>query len=330
MCSVAIQDLPLDSSLHPHLVLQRFGIRLFIAETRMHLNRAAFVQALKASPTAPSHGTFAAAFMALYESAQEIVQVVKQLVLYSPALAERWWFFWFHAFSAAVCLAAIPIEAPTCGFAVPALSGLSIVCDLSAAARDVSRVKDGLGTLLRLRLRARERLDAGSRRPDDHRRESKDAKDDELHRLLLAERQPRDRMGSASSRGSGVSAAGSGSGSGATSGSGSGVGVGAGTGAGPNDEPAFLIPNPLAPVRPSSDFAFLQRSPVAGTHGLHATSSTVDPFEPSIDAGPTIPLWPNAASVLIDYAGLDPSAAFEMSIQPFLSQLEGHAWGQDL
>jgi hypothetical protein len=90
MCSVAIQDLPLDTSLHPHLVLQRFGIRLFIAEARLHLNRAAFVQALKASPAAPSHGTFAAAFVALYESAQEIVQVVKQLVLYSPALAERW------------------------------------------------------------------------------------------------------------------------------------------------------------------------------------------------------------------------------------------------
>jgi len=90
MCSVAIQDLPLDGSLHPHLVLQRFGIRLFIAEARLHLNRAAFVQALKASPAAPSHGTFAAAFVALYESAQEIVQVVKQLVLYSPALAERW------------------------------------------------------------------------------------------------------------------------------------------------------------------------------------------------------------------------------------------------
>lgn len=159
MSNVAIQDLPLDSDQHPHLVLQRLGIRLLIAETRLHLNRAAFVQALKTNPLAPSQSPFSGSFVALYESAQEIVQVVKQLVLYSPALAERWWFFWFHVFSAAVCLAAIAIEAPTCGFATPAFSGLSIVCDLSAAARDGCRVKEGLGTLLSLRRRARDRLE---------------------------------------------------------------------------------------------------------------------------------------------------------------------------
>jgi len=49
--------------------------------------------------------------------------------------------------------------------------------------------------------------------------------------------------------------------------------------------------------------------------------------EPSVAAGPTIPLWPDAASVLIDYAGLEGNAAFELSIQPFLNQLEGYAWG---
>ncbi|KAL1412387.1 hypothetical protein Q8F55_000132 [Vanrija albida] len=192
MSNVAIQDLPLDADQHPHLVLQRLGIRLLIAETRLHLNRGAFVQALKTSPLAPSQSAFSGSFVALYESAQEIVQVVKQLVLYSPALAERWWFFWFHVFSAAVCLAAIAIEAPTCGFATPAFSGLSIVCDLSAAARDGCRVKDGLGTLLRLRRRARDRLEhvqrAQSIRPRPGSASSDDkarSDDDVLDRLLF-------------------------------------------------------------------------------------------------------------------------------------------------
>lgn len=102
MCSIAITDLPMNA--HHQLVLQRLGIRLFISEARLHLNRGAFVQALKENSAAPSRGTFGESFIALYESAQEIVQVVKALVLFSPALAERWWFFWFHAFSAAVCL----------------------------------------------------------------------------------------------------------------------------------------------------------------------------------------------------------------------------------
>ncbi|WOO81902.1 putative transcriptional regulatory protein [Vanrija pseudolonga] len=193
MSNVAIQDLPLDTDQHPHLVLQRLGIRLLIAETRLHLNRAAFVQALKTNPLAPSQSPFSGSFVALYESAQEIVQVVKQLVLYSPALAERWWFFWFHVFSAAVCLAAIAIEAPTCGFATPAFSGLSIVCDLSAAARDGCRVKEGLGTLLGLRRRARDRLEHVQRaqsirhsRPGSASSDEKARSDDEvLDRLLF-------------------------------------------------------------------------------------------------------------------------------------------------
>lgn len=177
MCSIAITDLPMNA--HHHLVLQRLGIRLFISEARLHLNRGAFVQALKENSTAPSRGTFGESFIALYESAQEIVQVVKALVLFSPALAERWWFFWFHAFSAAVCLAAISLEAPASGFATPAYSGLSIVCDLSAAARDGSRVRDGLTTLLQLRKRAQERLKEGVRSPGSD--------DDDVRRLLLAE-----------------------------------------------------------------------------------------------------------------------------------------------
>jgi hypothetical protein len=243
------------------------------------------------------------------------------------------WFFWFHAFSAAVCLAAIPIEAPTCGFATPAFSGLSIVCDLSAAARDGCRVKDGLSTLLGLRKRARDKLDSARRLvPDQLRGEGKDVKDDELHRLLLAERsrpresrerergregedegydedRERDRERTAARRDSFLHHA---------------------------------VPNPLAPVRPSSSLALMAHPmlgvEMAGVSGT-GTGTQVPPQgqgqiphfacvgEPSVAAGPTIPLWPDAASVLIDYAGLEGNAAFEMSIQPFLSQLEGYAWG---
>jgi hypothetical protein len=100
-------------------VIHRLGIRLQVAQTRLLLNRPSFARSLKDRPEDPSRSKVGASFLALYESAQEIVQLVKQLVIYHPSLIARWyvsrlvqlevqtndrWFFWFHAYSAAVCL----------------------------------------------------------------------------------------------------------------------------------------------------------------------------------------------------------------------------------
>ncbi|WVQ75829.1 hypothetical protein IAR50_005462 [Cryptococcus sp. DSM 104548] len=163
MPNVPIQDLPLDSQIHPHLVIHRFGIRLTIAQTRLLLNRPLFARALKDSPTDPSlSAKLGESFVALFESAQEIVLLVKNLVIYHPSLIARWWFFWFHAFSAAVCLSAITIRAPNSAFANPSFHAMSMVCDISAAARDGCRAKRGLPILLRLRKRAHEALAAAN------------------------------------------------------------------------------------------------------------------------------------------------------------------------
>ena len=96
-------------------MIHRLGIRLQVAQTRLLLNRPSFARSLKDRPEDPSRSKVGASFLALYESAQEIVQLVKQLVIYHPSLIARWyvyppyqaddrWFFWFHAYSAAVCL----------------------------------------------------------------------------------------------------------------------------------------------------------------------------------------------------------------------------------
>lgn len=180
MPNVAISDLPLDPNVHPHLVIHRFGIRLQIAQMRLLLNRPLFAGALKDAPGDPSRSKFGSSFVALFESAQEIIHLVKALVIYHPSLVARWWFFWFHAFSSAVCLcvvillsstcltdttasAAIAIRAPQCAFASPSFHTMSIVCDISAAAREGCRAKKGLPILLRLRKRAHEALVAASR-----------------------------------------------------------------------------------------------------------------------------------------------------------------------
>lgn len=106
--TVAIRDLPLDSTFHPHLVwfcepkpstaflfttpqiIHRLSIRLLVAQTRLLLNRPSFARALKDNPEDPSQSKCGGNFVALYESAQEIVQLLKQLVIYHPSLIARW------------------------------------------------------------------------------------------------------------------------------------------------------------------------------------------------------------------------------------------------
>jgi hypothetical protein len=71
-------------------VIHRLGIRLQVAQTRLLLNRPSFARALKDRPEDPSRSKVGASFFALYESALEIVQLVKQLVIYHPSLIARW------------------------------------------------------------------------------------------------------------------------------------------------------------------------------------------------------------------------------------------------
>jgi hypothetical protein len=58
---------------------------------------------------------------------------------------------------------AIAIHAPTCAYSRPAFAGMSIVCDIAAAARVGCRAKNGLPMLIRLRARAHESLSNATR-----------------------------------------------------------------------------------------------------------------------------------------------------------------------
>jgi len=63
--------------------------------------------------------------------------------------------------------AAVVIQAPKSEFANQALRGMSIVCDLAAAARDGCRAKKGLKTLLKLRARAHDAMVQSAERTSD-------------------------------------------------------------------------------------------------------------------------------------------------------------------
>lgn len=71
-------------------VIDRLGIRLLVAQTRLLLNRPFLTRALRENPNDPSFSKTGTTFVALYGSAQVIVQLVKQLVIYHPSLIVRW------------------------------------------------------------------------------------------------------------------------------------------------------------------------------------------------------------------------------------------------
>jgi len=77
--------------------------------------------------------------------------------------------------------AAIAIRAPTSAFASPAYHGMTIVCDISAAARAGCRAKKGLPILLRLQKRAAEALVAAGKSPSLARAVPVDHDDDLSH-----------------------------------------------------------------------------------------------------------------------------------------------------
>ncbi|BEI81882.1 hypothetical protein CcaverHIS002_0210420 [Cutaneotrichosporon cavernicola] len=158
-----ISDLPMDRLLSPQIVIHRLSIRFLVAQTRLLLNRHWFTIALKDTPEDPGQSPFGDAFVAAFESASEIVQTIRQLVRYHPSLIARWWFFWFHALSASVCLAAVAIRAPMSVWAVPAYQKLQQMVDISAATRDGCRAKNGLAAILQLRLSASEAMEAAAK-----------------------------------------------------------------------------------------------------------------------------------------------------------------------
>lgn len=121
MSNLDVEGLPINAGNHPHTVrsvpaycfpysnadqqvLQRFGIRLLVSQCRLHLNRLPFSRSLSLAPLAPHTSPFGQSFLTLLQSAEEIVNLVKQLVFYHPGLIARWWAFWFHAYTSAVCL----------------------------------------------------------------------------------------------------------------------------------------------------------------------------------------------------------------------------------
>lgn len=157
----ATRDSPELSRHDLHLTFQQFTLALNVSETILFLQRPYFVRALQEAPQDPTTSRYGKSYLAVVERCNVLIEVVGGLYEIYPAVTARHWFFWYHLFTAAVCIGTLIIINP----ANP-LSGL-VMGLLDQSIRLYSSVQANYGTpslqqnhqwLLRLRARAASKL----------------------------------------------------------------------------------------------------------------------------------------------------------------------------
>lgn len=103
---------------------QRTMLLLYINEARLTLHRGWFVRILKEYPQEPLSSSHKQSYLACLEACRAIVALVRNMLVLQGQLVQRRWHFFFHLFSACVCLAAAAIRAPCSSLARAVLSEL--------------------------------------------------------------------------------------------------------------------------------------------------------------------------------------------------------------
>lgn len=153
-----------------HLTFQQFTLALNVSETILFLQRPYFVRALQEAPHDPTTSRYGKSYLAVVERCNVLIEVVGGLYDLYPTVTARHWFFWYHLFTAAVCIGTLIIINP----ANP-LSGL-VMGLLDQSLRLYSSVQRDHATpslqqnhqwLLRLRARAMSKLSNLEQVPHD-------------------------------------------------------------------------------------------------------------------------------------------------------------------
>ncbi|KAE8543300.1 hypothetical protein D1P53_000002 [Cryptococcus gattii VGV] len=105
-----------------HRTLQQFTLSLNISENILFLQRPYFVMAMHDEPADPTRSIYGHSYLAVVERCNVIIQVVSDLYKLHPTIISRQWFFWYHLFTAAVCLGTLILKNPQSALATFALS----------------------------------------------------------------------------------------------------------------------------------------------------------------------------------------------------------------
>lgn len=151
--------LDLTEPVRKRLALKRNLLLLFINEARIALHRPWFVQALSSHPHELRESPAKISCLVCLEACRSIVALVRNMVALHGGFIHRRWHFFFHLFSACVCLAAVGIRAPGSSLALIALGELELGVDLFRVTQ-----RDELAVVQRLRDHAEQCIKSGRAR----------------------------------------------------------------------------------------------------------------------------------------------------------------------
>ncbi|OCF40130.1 hypothetical protein I317_06081 [Kwoniella heveanensis CBS 569] len=148
-----------DASLPPSrrdvcLTFQQHTLSLGFGETVFSLLLPYFIDAIYNNAADPTVSPYAEAYLAVIERSSMLIVTVQSLYTLFPLIATRHWYFWLHAYSAAVCMATVCIVTPNSPLVELCMSFLETAINLFSAAQDAlpQRVaKRNLDFLKRLR-----------------------------------------------------------------------------------------------------------------------------------------------------------------------------------
>ncbi|WWD21848.1 hypothetical protein CI109_106336 [Kwoniella shandongensis] len=119
---MARRESPEVSRRNLHRTLQQFTLALNISENILFLQRPYFVMAMHDQPIDPTRSMYGHSYLAVVERCNVLIQIVAELYRLHPTIIARQWFFWYHLFTAAVCLGTLILKNPQSVLATFALT----------------------------------------------------------------------------------------------------------------------------------------------------------------------------------------------------------------
>lgn len=120
---------------------QIFSLANMIFVTKLHLHRGPFCRALMHTQGEALKSRYESSVISLTEAARAIINISRGLFTLHPTLTCRMWYFLFHSFTAAICLAVLVIVAPFHPLAPLAYDSVQMALELfSLAEGDMAEV----------------------------------------------------------------------------------------------------------------------------------------------------------------------------------------------
>ncbi|KAJ7046445.1 fungal-specific transcription factor domain-containing protein [Mycena alexandri] len=127
--------------------------------TLLHLHRGPFCRALMLGPKNFASSRYSTSIVSLTNAARAIINIARGLFALHPAITSRMWYWIFHSFTAAVCLAVLVIVAPGHPLSPAAFESMQAAVELFQRA-DGERAKSAAMRAGWLAQRARQAMDA--------------------------------------------------------------------------------------------------------------------------------------------------------------------------